>query len=140
MTGHVLARIEDLAIRINLLGGQRYEVFIFGIDKWERRRWSFAPVKVVYEFYRDEPSLPESFFNFSRRYELNVVRDTKYDESVKSLSLETNVSDSGKPLPATHVLKLLDGTPPDMPKPDSVLPCALLRPSQYKVVSKGKIH
>jgi len=29
MMGHVLARTEGLAYRINLLGGQRYEVFIF---------------------------------------------------------------------------------------------------------------
>jgi len=67
MMGHVLARIEGLAYRINLLGGQRYEVFIFGIDKWERYVKSVSPVKVVYEFYRDEPNLPEKFFDFSSR-------------------------------------------------------------------------
>jgi len=136
--GHVLARIEGLARRINSLSGQRYEVFIFGIDKWERYGKSAAPVKVVYEFYRDEPNLPEKFFDFSSRYELTVVRDTKCDESVKSLSYEANVSESGKPLPATYVLKVLDGAPTDVLKPDLILPCFVLRPGQYRVVSKGK--
>ena len=138
LMGHVLARIEGLAHRVNSMGGQRYEVFIFGIDKWERTGKSTAPVKVVYEFYRDEPNLPEKFFDFSSRYALTVVRDTKCDESVKSLSYEANVSESGKPLPATHVLKVLDGAPTDVLKPDLILPCFFLRPGQYKVVSKSK--
>ena len=138
MMGHVLARIEHLGYLINSLGGQRYEVFIFGIDKWDRYGKSAAPVKVVYEFYRDEPNLPEKFFDFSSRYELTVVRDTKCDESVKSLSYEANVSESGKPLAATYVLKVLDGAPTDVLKPDLILPCFVLRPGQYRVVSKGK--
>ena len=139
MTGHVLARIEHLGHFINSLGGQRYEVFVFGIDKWEKEAgWSAAPVKVVYEFYRDEPNLPAKFFDFSSRYKLTVVRDTKCDESVKSLSFEANVSHSGKPLPATYVLKVLEGVPTDVLKPDLILPCFVLRPGQYKVVSKGE--
>jgi len=97
-----------------------------------------SPVKVVYEFYRDEPNLPEKFFDFSSRYELTVVRDTKCDESAKSLTYEVNLSDSGKPLPATYVLKVLDGAPTDVLKPDLILPCFILRPGQYKVVGKGK--
>jgi hypothetical protein len=138
LKGHVLARVEGLAYRINPLGGQRYEVFIFGIDKWERTGKSAAPVKVIYKFYRDEPNLPEKFFDFSSRYVLTVVRDTKCDESVKSLSYEANVSESGKPLPATYVLKVLDGAPTDVLKPDLLLPCFVLRPGQYRVVPKGK--
>ena len=140
MGGHVLARVEhSTGWLINSLGGQRYEVFIFGIDKWEKEAgWSAAPVKVVYEFYRDEPNLPEKFFDFSSRYKLTVVRDTKCDESVKSLSFEANVSDSGKPLAATYVLKVLDGAPTDVLKPDLILPCFVLRPGQYKVISKGE--
>ena len=35
MMGHVLARSEGFAYRVNSLGSQRYEVFILGIDKWE---------------------------------------------------------------------------------------------------------
>ena len=79
--GHVLARIEGLAYRINLLGGQRYEVFIFGIDKWEIYGKSAAPVKVVYEFYRDEPNLPEKFFDFSSRYKPDAANPhVRFDE------------------------------------------------------------
>jgi hypothetical protein len=37
LMGHVLARVEhSIGYLVNPLGGQRYDVFIFGIDKWER--------------------------------------------------------------------------------------------------------
>lgn len=140
MAGHVLARVEHSSGYLrNSLGGQRYEVFIFGIDKLERYGKSAAPVKVVYEFYRDEPNLPETFFDFSKRYVLSVVQDTKCDESLKSLSYESNFSESGKPLPATNVLKVLDGAPSDVLKPDLSLSCFVLRPANYKEVGNGKI-
>lgn len=139
LMGHVLARIEHLTgYLINSLGGQRYEVFIFGPDNEKKPGSPPVPVKVVYEFYRDEPNLPEKFFDFSSRYELTVVRDTKCDESVKSLSYETHVSESGKPLPATYILRVLDGAPTDVLKRDLMLPCFVLRPGQYRLVSKGK--
>jgi hypothetical protein len=140
MMGHILARVEwTTGYRINSLSGQRYEVFIFGIDAWDSKIGRFAsPVKVVYEFYRDEPNLPEKFFDFSSRYALTVVRDTKCDESVKSLSYEANVSKSGKPLPETYVLKVLDGPPTNGLKPDLLLSCFVLRPGQYRVVPKSK--
>ncbi len=41
-------------------------------------------------------------------------------------------------LPATYVLKVLDGAPTDVLKPDLILPCFVLRPGQYRVASKGK--
>jgi len=136
MMGYVLARIVGLTNRINLLGGQRYEVFIFGIDKWERYGKSAAPVKVVYEFYRDEPNLPAKFFDFSSRYKLTVVRDTKCDESVNSLSYVKNVDESGKPSPPTYVLRFLQGAPKVVLKPDAVLPCYVLRPGDYKLLDQ----
>src|SRR5258706_15969777 len=130
--------MEGLDFRITLLVGNEYEVFIFGINKGGRYVKSDPPVEFVYEFYRDEPNLPEKFFDFSSRYKLTVVRDTKCDESVKSLSFEANVSDSGKPLPAPYVLKVLDGAPTGVLKPHLILPCFVLRPGHYKVVSKGE--
>lgn len=139
LKGHVFARIDHLTgYFINSLGGQRSELFILGIDRETKPGSPPVPVKVVYEFYRDEPNLPENFFDFSRRYELNVVRDTRCDESVKSLSYEANVSESGKPLPATYVLRVFDGAPAEVLKPDLILPCFVLRPDQYRVVSDGK--
>jgi hypothetical protein len=139
LMGHVLARVEhSIGYLVNPLGGQRYDVFIFGIDKWERDGKSAAPVKVAYEFYRDEPNLTEKFFDFSSRYALTVARDTKCDETVKSLSYEATVSELGKPLPPTYVLKVLDGASTDVLKPDLLLPCFVLRPGQYRVVPKGQ--
>ncbi|MFZ0738860.1 MAG: hypothetical protein WAM96_17325 [Candidatus Acidiferrales bacterium] len=141
IVGHVFGRVEHLTgFPTNLLGGLQYDVFIFGVSNEPKLGRQPFPVKVVYEFYRYGPYLPEKFFDFSRLYELRVVRDPTCDESVKSLSYEANATESGDQLPPTYILRLLDGAPNDVLKPDMVLPCYVLRPGRYKAVSEGKRH
>jgi hypothetical protein len=134
LTGHVLAKVEHVTgYTTNALGGQSYDVFIFGIDSGEKqltRQTSLVPVKVVYEFYRNEPKLPEAFFDFGSLYELSVRRDASCDESVKSLSYETDVV-PGKPPSSRNILKALKGAPDAALKPDLILNCYLLRPGNY---------
>ena len=138
LTGHVLARVEHLTGYLeNLLGGQRYDVFVFGTDNGQEQANPPVPVKVVYEFYRYEPNLPERFFDFSNRYELTVVRDTKCDESVKSLSYETDLVPGNPPSPR-YILKVFNGAPADVLKPDLVLACFVLRPGKFRTVSRRK--
>jgi hypothetical protein len=60
------------------------------------------------------------------------VRTPRCDESVKKLSYEENEDETGKPLPPTYILRMMDGAPKDLLKPDSVLPCYLLRPGNYQ--------
>jgi hypothetical protein len=68
---------------------------------------------------------------------LQVIRDSKCDEAVKSLAYVKNVDESGKPLEPTLVLNFLEGAPKDVVKPELVLPCYVLRPGKYKVLSHG---
>jgi len=139
IVGHVLARVEHLlGFPRNSLGGLQYDLFIFGVSSEPKPGSQIVPVKVSYEFYRYEPYLPEEFFDFSRLCELHVIRDPTCDESVKSLSYEANETDSGKQLPPTYILRILDGVPSDVIKPDLVLPCYVLRPGHYREVSSGK--
>ncbi len=139
IVGHVLGRVEHLlGPATNSLGGERYDVFVFASSSEAGLARRVAPVKVVYEFYRDEPHLPERFFDFSRTYELWVARDTGCDESVKSLSYEKNVSESGERLPSSLVLRLLDGAPKDILGPDMILPCYELSPGEYREVENKK--
>jgi hypothetical protein len=139
LTGHVLARVEHLTgYLVNSLGGQRYDVFVFGTDNGEKQESPPVPVKVVYEFYRDEPNLPEKFFDFSSHYELTVVRDAGCDESVKSLSCETDL-EQGKPPSPRYILRVLNRAPTDVLKPDLILACYVLRPGQYATLSNRKV-
>lgn len=55
-----------------------------------------APIQIVYAFFPSDGLLPDSFFDCSKRYELQAVRDTRCDESVESLSYLKSVDvDSG---------------------------------------------
>jgi hypothetical protein len=98
-----------------------------------------APIKIAYAFFKSDGPLPDRFFDYSKQYELQAVRDTRCDESVERFSYVKSVDhESGKPLPPTYVLKFLEGAPKDILNPDAVLPCYVLRPGKYRVLSQKK--
>lgn len=86
----------------------------------------------MYKFYKSEPPLPNSFLDYSIRYELQLTRESSCDETVQSLSYEKNVDETGKQLPPTYVLQFLEGAPKDAIKPDAILSCYVLRPGKYR--------
>ena len=137
LTGQVLARVEPLTgYAKNLLGGQLYDVFVFGVDNGEGQD-PLVPVKIVYEFYPNDPGLLAKFFDYSRSYELSVRRDARCDQNVKNLSYETDV-EPGKPPHPRNILNVLNGAPPEVLKPDLILPCFFLWPGQYKTLNDRK--
>jgi hypothetical protein len=115
--------------------GPDFEIFIFGAEAGEAN-----PLKIEYVFFSPEEPPPESFYDYSKRYELQAVRDTTCDESVNSLSYLKTTDDSGKPGEPIYVLRMLDGVPKDVLKPDAVLACYVVKAGHYKVLGdeKGK--
>jgi hypothetical protein len=135
LVGRVLAWKETFAFGAGV--GPQYEVFVFGIEKHRGPR--VTPIKVAYAFFKSDGPLPDSFFDYSKQYELQAVRDTRCDESVEGLSYVKSVEhQSGKPLPPTYVLRFLEGAPKDVLKPDAVLACYVLRPGKYRILSQKK--
>jgi len=134
MAGRVLADVSSLVSGAGL--GPKHTVFIFAVEEGGGTR--VVPVKVSYAFFKSEGPPPDTFFDYSKRYELQAVRDRKCDESVQSLSYVKNVDESGKPLPPSYVLRFLDGAPKDILKSYAVLPCYVLRPGKYKILSQDK--
>jgi len=134
IVGRVLADVGSFVFGSGL--GPKWATFIFVAEEGGGTR--VAPVKVSYAFFKSDGPLPDSFFDYSKRYELQAVRDRKCDETVESLSYVQNVDESGKSLAPSYVLRFLDGAPKDVLKPDAVLPCYILRPGKYKVLSAGK--
>jgi hypothetical protein len=132
LVGRVLADVSTLTFGAGL--GPKYTSFIFGAE--EGGSAHVVPVKVSYAFFKSDGPPPESFFDYSKRYELQAVREPKCDESVNSLSYVKNADESGKPLPPTYVLRFLEGAPKVVLKPDAVLPCYVLRPSNYKLLDR----
>ena len=135
LVGRVLAWKETFGFGAGV--GPQYEVFVFGVERTRGAR--VAPIKIAYAFFKTDGHLPDRFFDYSKEYELQAVRDTRCDESVEGFSYVKSVDhESGKPLPPTYVLKFLEGAPKDVLKPDMVLACYVLRPGKYRVLSQKK--
>jgi hypothetical protein len=134
VVGRILADLQTIAFGSGL--GPKYTVFIFGAE--ENGGKSLSPIKVTYAFFKSEGLPPDAFFDYSKRYELQVERDARCDESVKSLAYVKNVDESGKPLPPSYVLRFLEGAPKDALEEDAVLPCYSLRPGKYKILGRDK--
>jgi hypothetical protein len=135
LVGRVLAWKLPLFVGAGI--GPLSEVFVFGVEGDGAE--GITPTKIIYTFFESNGSLQDNFFDHSKRYELQAIRDTQCDESVKGLSYVKSADhESGKPLPPVYVLRFLDGAPKDALKPDAVLSCYILRPGKYKVLSQEK--
>jgi len=132
LVGRVLADVASLVFGAGL--GPKYTTFIFGVEK---SGGVISPVKVSYAFFKSQGPPPISFFDHSKLYELEAIREPKCDETLDSLAHIKNVDQSGKSLPPTDVLRVLDGVPKDLLKPDLVLQCYLLKAGKYKLLSHG---
>lgn len=130
LVGRVLADVSTLTFGAGL--GAQYTTFIFGIE--EDGNTHVVPVKISYAFFKSDGPPPDSFFDYSKQYELQAARQPKCDESVESLAYVKNVDGSGKPLPPTYTLRFLKGAPEVVLKPDAVLPCYVLRPGRYRII------
>lgn len=128
LVGRVLADVATSTFGAGL--GPKYTSFLFGVEEGGTKH--LTPVKVSYAFFKSDGPPPDSFFDYSKRYELQVVREPKCDESANSLSYVKNVDESGKSLPPTYVLRFLAGAPKVELKPDAILRCYVLRPGNYK--------
>ena len=133
LVGRVLADVESLGFGAGL--GPSYKALIFGVQKGDG---PVTPVKIEYAFFKSQGPPPDSFFDHSKLYQLQVTRIPECDETVNSLSYVKNVDQSGKRLQPTYVLRFLEGAPKDVLKSDAVLPCYVLRPGKYKVLSQDK--
>jgi hypothetical protein len=132
IVGRVLASVGSLVFGAGL--GPKSITFIFGVEQSGR---AIAPVKISYAFFKSQGPPPDSFFDHSKLYEFQAVRNPTCDETVDSLAYVKNVDGSGKPLPPSYVLRFLDGAPKDVLKPDAVLPCYVLRPGEYKILGQA---
>jgi hypothetical protein len=131
LTGRVLAYVDSMVIGVGV--GPHYEKFIFGVEsKREDGQPLITPVEIVYAFHKSDGLLPLSFFDHAKLYELRVVRDQNCDAKVSALSYEKNEDSTGKPLPPTYILRVMEGAPKDLLNTESKLPCYMLRPGVYR--------
>ena|SRR5437867_576185 len=136
LNGRTLAAVDYLAGSLRGAFGDHYEVFVFGREPLNRDR-PIVAVKIMYKFLKSEPALPGSFLDFSKRYEIQVIREPSCDETLRSLSYQKSSDEMGKQLSIRYILRPLGGTPKEIFKQDRVLKCYILRPGKYRLLSQG---
>lgn len=125
LVGRVLASINSLGPNSDLTA--RYETFVFAVESIGESGIRITPVRILYRFHSWDERLRDPFFDYSKRYEMQVEREPRCDETLRVLSYEKNEDENGKELPPTNILRMMDGAPKDLLKPDSILPCYMLR-------------
>ena len=131
LRGRVVADVASLAFGAGI--GPKWESFIFAV---ETSSGKIIPVRIAYAFYKNEQLPPESFWDYSILYDLNVKRDPKCDTTAKAISYDKSVDEHGNQLP-TFVLRSAKNAPANTLKPETPLPCYVLWYGQYKRVDNG---
>jgi hypothetical protein len=129
LRGRVMAEVASLATGAGL--GPKWVSFIFAVESSSGK---VIPVRIAYAFYKAGQLPPDSFWDYSKSYELNVERDPTCDTTVQAISFDNNVDEYGDKLPATLVLQPAKNAPPNSLKLDSPLPCYVLWHGRYKQV------
>jgi hypothetical protein len=94
----------------------------------------YSRVRIAYAFYKNDQLPPESFWDYSKLYDLDVKRDQKCDTTVEAISSEKNVDEHGNELPAAYVLRSVKNAPANALQRNAYLPCYVLSFGQYRQV------
>lgn len=132
LRGRVIADVASLAFGAGL--GPKWVSFIFAT---ETSNGEVIPVRVAYAFYKTEQLPPESFWDYSKLYDLTVRREPKCDTTVKAISYERNMDEQGNELPPKFILQFTKNIPSASLKSETALPCYVLWYGQYKHVDSA---
>jgi hypothetical protein len=107
------------------------DVVLFAVEEPDG---SEKPIQIGYAFDHSDQLPPDSFWDYSKVYELKVQRERNCDTTVESLAYEKNIDTSGKQLPPSFVLKFAKDAPKDSLTREAVLPCYILWHGNYREI------
>ena len=108
-------------------------VFLFAPESKTNKNHRETLIKVVYKYFRQEPKLPQEFFDYSLRYRLRVTRDRDCDQTLRDLVYVPYRDGSGARVGESRMLFPAQGAPALDPNVDLMLQCYALRPGDYQV-------
>ena len=110
--------------------------FVFIPDAAKKQGHPTTPVAIRYHWFPDEPELPDSFFDFSKHFEIKVSRDFRCDTKVRELfyiKLDY-VGEPEKPSERMYYFRLAANAPKLDFADDLALPCYEMRPGNYSLL------
>lgn len=105
--------------------------FFFAVEQPDG---SVKPIQIGYAFYRSTQLPPDSFWDYSKTYQIAVEREPNCKNTVESLAYAKNTDTNGKELPPSSLLKFAKYAPKDLLKPEAVLPCYTLWYGKYRLI------
>jgi len=129
LRGRPVAEVNSLLFASSLT--HKWMSFYFA---WEEPNGSIRPIQIAYAFHRSAQLPSESFWDYSKHYEIKVRRDRGCDTKVENLAYVRNTTEDGKELPRSFVLRFAKGAPKDLLKDEAVLPCYVLWYGDYRQV------
>ena len=129
LRGRPLAEVSSLLFGSGL--SHKWMSFYFASEEPDG---SIRPIQIAYAFYRSDQLPPESFWDYSKLYEIKVRRERGCDTKVEDLAYVKNTTENGKELPRSFVLRFAKDAPQHLLKDEDVLPCYVLWYGDYRQV------
>jgi hypothetical protein len=92
------------------------------------------PIQIAYAFYKSDQLQPDSFWGYSKIYEVKVQRNTGCDFQVENLAYVRNTTEDGRELPRLFVLRFTKSAPRGLLKMESVPTVLVLWYRDYQQV------
>lgn len=125
--GRVFARVNLFTYGSGV--GPRYQSFVYQIVSNQgviETRSHLA--RIIYQFFDMKDRLKTDFFDFSKEYELLLIRDASCDETPRDFGYQrTGESDNRE-----SILNILAGADKTLLQENQIMPCYILKPSNLK--------
>jgi len=129
LRGRPLAEVSSLRYASSFT--HKWMSFYFALEQPDG---SVKPIEIAYAFHHPDQLPPESFWDYSKVYEIKVRREHGCDTKVEDLAYVNNTTEDGKKLPRSFVLRFAKDAPRGLLKEEAVLPCYVLWYGDYRQV------
>jgi hypothetical protein len=134
LTGHVLGYVPNL-LQSNGDGGELLP-FIFIPDSSTKEEQQISPVAVGYRFFSGQAALPDTFFDYAKRFQIDVTRNSACDTTAGDFFYLKIFSDKKLKKPSGRIYRFQLST--DAPKLDFAdslaLLCYEMTPGNYSLL------
>ncbi len=131
LTGRVVASINSLTFGA---WSPKYQSFLFLPEGKSEQSINRRPIRIVYEFFKQDNYLKREFFDHSKRYELKVLRKPGCDDKLTEFGYETMSTEIDGKLTETKkisILKVLKGVEVNLFDENEILSCYTLQENNY---------
>lgn len=131
LTGRVVASLNSITFGA---WSPKYQSFLFLPEAKNNPSINRRPTRILYKFFKPDNYLKREFFDYSKLYELKVLRKPDCDERLNEFGYETMSTEVDGKTTETEkikIFKLLSGVQEILFDENEVLSCYALQENNY---------